>query len=150
MRWSLAFFWITCQNRRRKLLKFERSPVKLFFSLGHSLGEASKIYYSTVKPFTPPPPLPLLSAFCDFFGVFYLLLWLYVFWKGFYTRKCQFSCYFWNPQFLRIIICKRPAPPDHHLKQASPSFWQTRKWHENAFLRPLTMCFEYQRIKFQC
>ena len=31
-----------------------------------------------------------------------------------------------------LIICKRPAPLDHHLQQACPSFWQPRKGHEKC------------------
>ena len=64
---------------------------------------------------------------------------------------------------LRMIICKRPAPPDDHLQEAGPSgssfargrpliltttkrawkmhFWDPSQWDK--------MCFECQRIKFQ-
>ena len=31
------------------------------------------------------------------------------------------------------------CPPDHHLQEAGPSFWQPRQGHENVFLRPFTM-----------
>ena len=39
-----------------------------------------------------------------FWCTFDLILWLYVFWNGFYTRKSQFSCNFWNPQFLLLLL----------------------------------------------
>ena len=31
-------------------------------------------------------------------------LWFYMFWNGFYTRKSQFSCNYWNPQFLLLLL----------------------------------------------
>ena len=74
---------------------------------------------------------------------FLVFFWPYIMFicvlKGFYTRKSQFPCNYWNPQFLlllllpsssfargrplRMIICKRPVPQDHHLQEAGPSGW---------------------------
>ena len=82
-----------------------------------------------------------------FWCTFDLILWLYVFWNGFYTRKSQFSCNFWNPQFLlllllnlRIIICKRPV---RH-------FDNQEKDMKSAFLRLNEIKYVLiKRIKFQ-
>ena len=38
---------------------------------------------------------------------------------------------------LRMIICKRPVPPDHHLQEAGPSFWQPQKGHEKCIFETL-------------
>ena len=69
MRWSLAFFWITCQNRRRKLLKFEGSPVKLFqFGSLIKRGVKNILFYGqAVYPTSSPPPL--MVSFLWFFCV---------------------------------------------------------------------------------
>ena len=91
----------------------------------------------------------------------------------------QFSCNYWNPQFLLLLllpsewsfargrppldelfqnvgssgiqtgssfargrplwmtVCKRLVPPDHHLQEAGPSFWQPRKEHEKSIFETL-------------
>ena len=77
---------------------------------GSFRGVVKKSGYFTVRlTVSVPPPLTV-----SFLWNFYLRLWFYVFWNGFYTRKSQFSCNYWNPPLtpaaLRMIICKRPAP----------------------------------------
>ena len=42
---------------------------------------------------------------------------------------------------LRMIICKRPVPPDDHLQEAGPSFWQPRKGHEKCIFEILHNVF---------
>ena len=49
------------------------------------------------------PPLTV-SFWWFFLCTFDLLLWLYVFWNKFYKRNSQFSCNFWNPQFLLLLL----------------------------------------------
>ena len=95
LKWS---YFILCDHR---------SFWNIFMWNGKSnvLGGASKkadIFPSSVYP-TPPP---LRSVFCElfFWCVFYLRLWFYVFWNGFYARKSQFSCNYWNPQFLLLLL----------------------------------------------
>ena len=69
-----------------------------------------------------------------FWCSFDLILWLYVFWYGFYTRKSQFSCNYWNPPpltaaALQMIICKRQAPhSDNHERAWKTHFWDLSQW----------------------
>ena len=77
------------------------------------------------------------------------MLWLYVFWNGFYTRKSQFSCNFWNPQFLLLLL----LPSWWSFARGRPLILTTTKraWKMH-FWDPLQcdkMCFESHCIKFQ-
>ena len=74
-------------------------------------------------PFALTPRPLTISFLCTF----YLILWLYVFWNGFYPRKSQFSCKFWNPQFLLFYCC---CPPDDHLQSLTIrySFFSRLAW----------------------
>ena len=38
---------------------------------------------------------------------------------------------------LRMIICKGPVTPDHHLQEAGPLFWQPRKGHDKSIFETL-------------
>ena len=40
-------------------------------------------------------------------------------------------------QSLRIIICKRPVPLDHHLQDAGPLFWQPQNGHDKCVFETL-------------
>ena len=100
--------------------------------------------------------LDFLDRKCLYFVKFLLTD---VFWNGFYTRKSQFPCNYWNPQFLFllllpsrwsfargrslwIIICKRPALPDDHLQEASlsgSSFARGRPFRMTICKRPVPL-----------
>ena len=76
-------------------------------------------------------PTPLRSACCDFLCIFDLILWLYVFWNGFYTRKV-----------ISMQLQEFPTPPLLCQK------WSDRgvKGIKNAFLRPLKMRWNFLSI----
>ena len=72
------------------------------------LGDSSKKRgYFTVRLTVSVDPPPLYGQFfCDFFWCsFDLLLWLYVFWNGFYTRKKKFSSNYKYPHFFLFTCC---------------------------------------------
>ena len=97
-------------------------------------GVKKRILYGQAdrKRLSPPP---LRSALLWFFWCsFDLILWLCVFWNGFYTRKSQFSSNYWNPQFLLLLL----LPSGSSFASSRPPFWQPRKGHEKCiFETPL-------------
>ena len=116
---------------------------KVVYEISLRGGVKKGIFYGQAdcKLLSPTPPYGQLIVNL-FWCSFDLTLWLYVFWNGFYTWKRQFSSSCWNPQFhslddhlqeacpsgwsfarvwpLKMIICKRPVPPDHDLQEAGP------------------------------
>ena len=69
----------------------------------------------------PHPPCGQLC--CDFFGVLLTLYYDYVCSETDFTQRKSIFMQLLESPFppltaaaLRMIICKRPAPPDHHLQ----------------------------------
>ena len=96
------------------------------------------------------PPLkggPLRSSFCEFFClcVFYLGLWFYVFWNGFYTRKVIFIQLqeFPTPPYCRCCSVTKRSDSGiaEALKALKMHFCDPSQWDK--------MCFEYHRDIFQ-
>ena len=91
------------------------------------------------------PSPPLRSAFCDFFGcTFDLILWLHVFWNGFYTRKVIFIQLqeFPTPPYCRCCSVTKRSDSGiaEALKALKMHFWDPSQWDK--------MCFEYHRVIF--
>ena len=93
--------------------------------------------------FAPNPPYGQL--FVNFFGVFfYLRLWFYVFWNGFYTRKVIFIQLqeFPTPPYCRCCSVTKRSDSGiaEALKALKMHFWDPSQWDK--------MCFEYHRVIF--
>ena len=64
------------------------------------------------------------------------LLPIYVFWK---TRKSQFLCNYWNPQFFLLLL----LPSGWSFARGWPLIWQPRQGHEQCIFETL-----HNEIKF--
>ena len=95
-------------------------------------GVKKRIFYGQADcKRSPPPPYGQL---CEFFLCsFDHILWSYMFWNGFYTRKVNFHATNGIPNSSSDCCC----PPDAHLQEAGPSFWQLRKGHEKCIFETL-------------
>ena len=98
----------------------------------------------TVSVYPPPPPYSQL--FVSFFCVctFDLILWFYVFWNGYYTRKVTFiqlQEFPTHPYCRCFSVTKRPdSGITEALKALKVHFWDPSKLFK--------MFFEYHRVIF--
>ena len=85
-------------------------------------------------------PLTVSFLWIFFWCVFYLRLWFYVFWNGFYTRKVIFIQLqeFPTPPYCRC--CSVTKRSDSGIAEALKAFWDPSQWDK--------MCFEYHRVIF--
>ena len=101
------------------------------------------IYGQSVRNHLPPPPYGQLFV-TIFLMCFYLRLWFYVFWNGFYTRKIIF-----------IQLQEFPTPPNcrcsSNTKRSDSGIAMVVKALKMHFRDPSQwdkMCFEYRRVIF--
>ena len=98
------------------------------------LGRGVKKWYFTVSAPPPPPPLIYGQFFVIVWCSFDLILWLYVFWIRFYTQeKVNFHPTTAIPNSSSYCC----GPPDDHLQETGPSFWQPQKGHEKCIFETL-------------
>ena len=112
------------------------------FLKGKSLKKADILRSGWLYAFTPPLRPAFVKKF--FVCVFYLRLWFYVFWNGFYTRKVIFIQLqeFPTPPYCRCCSVTKRSDSGiaEALKALKMHFWDPSQWDK--------MCFEYHRVIF--
>ena len=93
--------WLSCGFSPSLLLFASELEVSFFLRLLLGRRQKKRIFYGQADRKRLPHPPSYGQLFVKFFWcVFYLRLWFYVFWNGFYTRKVIF-----------IQLQEFPTPP---------------------------------------
>ena len=109
-----------------------------------------RFYYTAIRPFCDMmaalgEELGWMKMAC-FLSIFYLILWFYVFWNGFYTRKVILIQLqeFATPPYCRCCSVTKRSDSGiaEALKALKMHFWDPWQWDK--------MCFEYHKVIFLC